>query len=256
MRRRLFNLVGLVAMGQVLLTRSSAAKTSKSSPDETGFATPEDAVQHIGAALRRADMVEALSGFDIDRRVSGYSFVKMAERLSSMMLTTMAPPTRYGFYQEAARAQFTADISSQLRNLAYSLLAPTGTVLDRVIGPNEVDDIGQYATELEAALDPARLITLRVLQSAVPVPQIANSEQYRRTIAQQLAVTGGDDQQERLVLYEIDGRTYRGGITLVRYGDRWLIRNMMSALGGTSALGHALAMSADEFEASLRGVSK
>lgn len=250
MQRRTANLMALAALAAAAAPFPAAAK-EKSSEAEISFASPEAVVDHILSALREADLRAALPAFAIDRRARDYSFVKMAVRLNSISLHNVAPPTGFAFYRDIAVAQFTSEAATQLRNLAYSLLVPSGTPLDTIIAFSDGQDIGQFASDLEAALDPARLANLRVLQTKAPVPEAANSAIHRRNIAAQLAVTGGDDLQERLVLYEIDGRTYMAGLTLVRYGDAWQVRTMMAALGGTRASGHAVPMTAEEFAATM-----
>lgn len=248
MQRRTANLMALAALGALAAPLPAAAK-EKSAETEMSFASPEAAIDHIVSALLDADLHAALLAFAIERRASDYSFVKMAVRLNSISLQTVAPPTGFAFYRDVAVAQFTHEAASQLRNLIYSLLAPTGTILDRVIALGEGQDMGQFASDLEAALDPARLANLKVLQMVAPVPEMANSEVHRRNILAQLNVTGGEDLQERMVLYEVDGRTYEGGFTLVRYGDRWNIRSMNATLAGTPVSGHAEPISAAEFAA-------
>ncbi|UJW83951.1 hypothetical protein [Devosia sp. SL43] len=250
MKRRAFHLTALAGLGLIALPAS--AKDSKSAATGLAFASPEEAVEHIAASLRDADLGAAVLAFDIERRATNYSFVKMAERLQSISLYNTAPPVKFDFYRDAAKIQFTGEAAAQLRNLAFSLLAPTGTPLDSVISFSDGQDIGQYAGNLEAALDPGRLTNLKVLKTRVPSPQMANSEVNRRNIMSQLGVTGGDDIQERIVLYELDGRTYGGGFNAVRYGDVWQARALVSYLAGTTSFAHAGPMSVEEFDAWVR----
>lgn len=254
MKRRALHLMGLVALGQMLVFGAASpipavAKERFLATTEVSFASPEEAVEYIASSLADADLNALLPAFGIERQVADYSFVAMSERLGVIVLKTGVPPVRFQFYADTARIQFTNEAATQLRNLAYSLLVTSGTPLDSLIGFS--DGMSQYATDLEMVLDPARLANLKVLQMADPSSVFdtpASLERHRKNILAQLAVTGGDDLQERLVLYELDGRTYQGGFTLVRYGDRWQVRSLVANVGGTSSSGHAAPMTIDEFD--------
>lgn len=250
MQRRTANLLALAALG-ALGTAPALAQKQKPDPAEITFATPEGAVAHIVETLRRGDLAAALMAFGIDRQVRDYSFVKMATRLNAISLSHNAPPVRFPFYGDIARARFTSDAATQLRNLAYSLLAPVGTALDTIIAFTDGRDMAEYAGELEAALDPARLGNLRLVRTATPNAEAANSENYLRVMAAQLAVTGGDELQERFALLDLNGRTFRSGMSMVRYGERWLVRGLVANLGGTSAAGYAEPITEAEFDAAV-----
>ena len=253
MKRRVLRFLASIMLCSIpisggLISVGAVAKEKSLATTEVSFASPEEAVEYISSSLAEADLSALLPAFGIERQVADYSFVGMSERLRAIVLETGVPPVRFQFYADTARIQFTNEAATQLRNLAYSLLVTSGTPLDSLIGFSE--GMSQYATDLEMVLDPARLANLKVLQMADPSSVFdtpASLERHRKNILAQLAVTGGDDMQERLVLYELDGRTYQGGFTLVRYGDRWQVRGLHSSLGGTSLSGHAVPMTIDEF---------
>lgn len=245
MRRRTVNLIALAALGTMGVPL--AAKEKSMGEAEVSFASQDEAIEHLVAAIRNADFPAAIAAFGIERRAADYSFVRMAERLRAISLMTAVPPTQFDFYRHAAQAQFTHEAGTQLRNLVYSLLAPSGTQLDTLINFTEGQDVGQATRALVATLDPARLGHLKVLRTVIPNAELAGSEQHRRLVASVVAASGGDDLEERLVLLDLDGATYRAGMTLARYGENWLLRSLVANLGGTSPAGHAVPMTVQEF---------
>ncbi len=55
------------------------------------------------------------------------------------------------------------------------------------------------------------------------------------------------------MLFEFEGQTYSSGLTLLRYGDSWLVSSQSSPIGGTSTLGTATPMSVEEYESLTSG---
>ncbi len=245
MRRRTVNLIALAALGSI--APPLVAKEKSADEADVSFASQDEVIEHLIAALRNADFPAAIAAFGIERRAADHSFVRMAERMGSISLMTAAPPTQFDFYRHAAQAQFTHEAGTQLRNLVYSLLAPSGTPLDTLINFTEGQDVGQAARDLAAALDPARLAHLKVLRTVDPYAEFAGSEQHRRLVTSLVGVSGGDDLEERLVLLDLDGATYRAGMPLARSGENWLLRSLFASLGGTSPAGHAVPMTVEEF---------
>lgn len=43
---------------------------------------------------------------------------------------------------------------------------------------------------------------------------------------------GADDSTERIALFELGGKHYRGGFTLLRYGKTWRVRRLISVYAG------------------------
>jgi hypothetical protein len=188
--------------------------------------------------------VEAiLAATAVDEMAAGFDFATYSGRIGAITPVQGLAPAEYPMYAEMNRYQQTAQILGQVRNLAYGLLS--GEEIDGgVIGP--VDD-PQVAAFL-AAVDPAGLSELMVLDIRAPRPELAAGEHYLELVARMAAAYGADELAERLALVELGGETFGIGFTLLRYGDAWLVYTQSSALGGTSALGTAQPMTRAEFD--------
>lgn len=215
-----------------------------SSAQEASLATPEDAVTAYVAGIAAGDADAILGASAVEEMATGFDFAAFTERLRAMALATSLAPSEYPLFGESNRYQQASWILGQVRNLVYGLLS--GEEIDgRVIAPVDAERIAAFV----AAVDPARLAGLVVLEVRGPEPELASDERYLENVARMAAIYGADEMTERLALIELDGSTYGLGFTLLRYGDAWKVSNQTSALAGTTAFGTAEPMSREEFDA-------
>jgi hypothetical protein len=207
-----------------------------------GAATPEDAVTTYLDAVAANDVEAILDATAVDEMAAGFDFAAYSERLRAMNLGFSLAPSEYPMYAEMNGYQQAAQILAQVRNLAYGLLSDE-TIDGRVIAPVDEAQVASFV----AAVDPARLGDLSVLDIRLPEPEAAADERYVENVARIAAINGADELTERLALVGLDGETWGVGFTLLRYGDAWLVSAQSSVLGNTSALGTAEPMTRAEF---------
>jgi hypothetical protein len=230
--------VGLLAIGLALLPVGASAQS----------ATPEDAVSAYVAAIAAGDVDGILAASAVDEMASGFDFQAYAERVQALIPVTSLAPADYPMYAAMDRYQQAALLLGQVRNLAYGLLSDED-IDGSVIAPVDAARIAAFA----AAVDPSQLAGLSVVDDRFPVPDMATNERYLANAQAQAAIYGADELTERLTLVDLDGQTYALGLTLLRYGDRWLVASQSSPIAGTSSLGTAEPMTREEFDAQTGG---
>jgi hypothetical protein len=245
---RLVRSLTATVVASALFAASSAGVLAQSSPPSTGAATPEGVVGAYVEAIAANDVESILAASAAEEMAAGFDFQAYAERLQAMTPVMGMAPSEYPMFGALNRYQQASQILGQVRNLAYGLLSDE-RIDGTVIAPVDAERIAAFV----AAVDPARLVGLHILDVRIPEPEAASSARYLDNAARMAAVYGADEMTERLALVELDGDTFGLGFTLLRYDDEWLVSNQWSALGGTSALGTAEPMSREEFEARTGG---
>lgn len=243
MRRRSLSAVimGLMAAALTLAPAASSAQ-------EADLVTPESAVAAYVAGIAAGDADAILAASAIDEMAAGFDFQAFSERIGALALATSLAPSEYPLFRDANRHQQAMWILGQVRALVYGLLS--GEEIDgRLIAPVDAERIAAFV----AAVDPARLAGMTVLDVRGIDLELTTGERYLENIARMAAVYGADELTERLALIELDGSTYGLGFTLLRYGDTWKVSSQVSVLGGTSVFGNAEPMTRGEFEARTGG---
>ena len=82
-----------------------------------------------------------------------------------------------------------------------------------------------FGEELEKVCDLDQLDTFRILRMDPYTPlEYWGDRGEQDPYSELAAISGADDWEEYLVLYEYDGQTYQGGMTFLCYEDRWYIQ--------------------------------
>ena len=121
-----------------------------------------------------------------------------------------------------ARAE-SGRISSMLRAGGFTLLTCT-MVLSILALPaltsasaeadTSVEDDRAYAEAFEEAVDPKKLADLRLLRVDPRMKSTLESEKNMENFSEMAKLYGAEEMTERIVLYELDGRTFMGGFGL------------------------------------------
>jgi hypothetical protein len=240
-RRRTF--VAAIAAGLLAATLSLIPLASSAQGGAVP-ATPEDAIAAYVAGIAAGDVEAILAASAVDEMARGFDFQAYTERLRTMLLSTSLAPADYPLFGDMNRYQQAAWTLAQVRNLVYDLLSDE-TIDGAPIVPADAARIAAFA----AAVDPARLAGLQVLDVGPASPELAADERYLQNAARIAASYGADELTERLALIELDGQTYGLGFTLMRYGDAWKVSNQASVIAGTSVFGTPTPMTRGEFDA-------
>ncbi len=241
-KRALFPIVCLlfVALGLSGMARLATAQDQSAS---VSFRTPEEAIMAYMQGVTQGDIAQILQACAVDEMGDGFNFELHTNRLQALTMLSPAPST-YPLYAEMNKVQFSWQILSQARNLAYALLATENRVVEGQTVLIDPEGTLQFIDEV----NPERLDQLQVVKIGLPNPELATSErnlQNWNTIAQ---IYGAEELTERVALFLFEGNTYLVGFALLRYGDNWKISNASSTLAGLSSFGTPSMTSEDAFD--------
>jgi hypothetical protein len=203
---------------------------------ERDFSTPEEAIEHFVAAVAGNDFKEAMAACAVNEAADNFDAAAYIARLK-VITYYMGAPSDYEFYRTLNRAYVLNQITNQLKYFTYSFF--DSEAAKAICGGQNyaLQDFEKDAAQFVADVDPAVLADLRILRMDLPYPETYNSENNEGNLLNFTATYGADEATDRIVLYELDGETYLGGFTLLRYGNSWKIISLSSAIGGISAYG-------------------
>lgn len=188
----------------------------------------EAVVRDFAGRMVAGDFGGALALFRFRLQAENIDHVKWIEALSAVYPDGPLP-VRYRGYVDINAASLSKSAVVQLRNMIYSLLLtekyprpPRGRGECRFPGDAAPEDVERENAGAAEMLNPRRLAELKLLRlerTAVPDQSSARMRSMR----------GIDEVAEFLLLYEFNGRQYRGAASTYRFGDDWC----MGALSAT-----------------------
>lgn len=214
---------------------------------EGTFATPEEAVRHVAGRLAEGDVDGAFQAVAITSPAQNWDQVAYSDRLRA--ITPQDPPNpKDPFFTSSFTLWRLSQVGGQIRNVALSLVLPEDleAISDYQAVPLTDDLTAQTVVD---AMQVGQLTGLTVEQ--VGVVALSESDRYQENMAQQLQAMGAQEMKEVGVLYGYDGQTYLGGATVVRFGERWLIWTLSSAMMNTEVSGALVPASAQDFQDAL-----
>ena len=184
----------------------------------TSFPTPEAAVQHFVKRLAADDLDGAMQAFHIEEVLARVDVTLKAR------MKDPSTPSKYRTFARVARINVMAQFASETRRFVYGLL---------------LDEMEDQLTETSdanidrfiRAVDPARLTAVRIVRIDQPLPSITTSAAAIGRAKERAAKVGAEEWTERIALFQLDGKYYRGGFTLLRYGNTWRIGQLQSIYG-------------------------
>lgn len=206
-----------------------AASATLAAPTRT---TPEAAVEAYLGGIAAGDLDAILGVSAVEEPAQAFDFASYVERLQAMPLLTAPAPAEYPLFAEMNQVRRQHEILSLVRNFAYSLLAE-----EKIDGSMIAQPGTERVEAFVAAVDPARLAGIEIVEIGTPAPDLLASSRYQENAQGMARIYGADEMTERVALLSFEGDTYLLGFTLLRYGDGWKVMNQTSNLAGTSALG-------------------
>jgi hypothetical protein len=205
---------------------------------ELDFSTPEEAIEHFVAAVADNNYKEAMAACAVNEAAENFDAAAFAARRRAVMYN-MGAPSEYEFYQTLNRAFYLNQITFQLKFFTYSFFDsdPAEALCNGENYP--LQDYENEAAQFVADVDPAMLRELKIIRIDLPHRELFNSEEHQDILAGSAIDYGADEAADRIVLYELDGKTYYSGFLLMRYGGSWKIYSLDSPLGGATAYGTA-----------------
>ena len=180
-------------------------------PADRGCSSPEKLMEEFGKAIAANDVDRAVSMFAVSHMTENSDFRKQIEYMGAWYLG-MGYPAENSIFRKTNAICGRGTAARQIANLCFSLEAK------------------------EEYLQMTPLYTFRVVRvDAVPYDPESNSA--RSSSAQTFweegaKFYGADEMVEYGVLYEYGGNTYRGAVSMVRYGSTYYIQNLYSSYLG------------------------
>ncbi len=207
---------------------------------ELEFATPEAAVGHFLGSIVKSDLAGALQAFGGNEYADGFDFAKFSRRMGAIQPFGQLAPEEYPLFDHLNRVALLARYAQQIQMLAYSLSPEIQ--IDQTQKIENDDQIAAFVT----AVDPAKLARLTIAKAYKVVPV---SDRYKDIGARQAEPLGADEIAEIAILYELDGRYFKHGARLLRFGSSWHIDWLNSIVTETPASGAAVPTTEEEFDA-------
>jgi len=232
----------LLKTGTRIVTNSSSVVSIK----EASFSTPEEAIKHFISSVSANDLYGALTVCAINENAQNYDAKAFINRIENISLN-MPAPSQYKFYKAINQSYFLNQIVFQIRNFTYSF--SESDAVKSVIGgsPYSTANDVTAADEFVKAVDPNNIKALTVVRIDKPYPEILNEAQAIKNFKIQAKVYGADDGTERVVLYKINGKYYKGGFTLYRYSKNWKIVYLNSVFAGMDISGAAIETTKEDY---------
>jgi len=213
------------------------------------FKTPEDAVTTYLEGVAQGDFRKIMQACAIDEMGENFKFDLYIDRLQAFQPFQSQAPANYPLFVELNKAQISAQISSQVKILYYSLLSTEDVSSGKTIVKLDAERVNTFIK----AVDPKKLSKLEVKKIAPPNKTLMNTARYIDNAAKIARVQGADESTERVALFSFEQNYYFLGFSLLRYGDNWKISSQASALANTSVLGAPVKTTPEKFESMLNG---
>ncbi len=247
-RKRVLVLMACLAL---LMTGISATVTRATDPYQAGdvtFKTPEDAVTAYMQGVAQGDVNKILQACAVDEMSRNFKFDLYIDRLRAFSPVLAPAPSDYPLYVDLNKAQMTAQISSQVKILSFSLLS-TEQVDTGITIMMDIDGARNFIK----AVDPKKLSQLDVKKIATPNKTVMSSTKYQDNATKLAKVYGADESTERVALFSFEQNFYYVGFTILRYGQNWKISSQTSPLSGISSTGAPAKTTEQDFESMING---
>ena len=244
-------LVAVLAVVALVLGVLLAVGGGSDSSEQQGFATPEEAIEFSTEKIAEGDAAAALTAWAGDAQAENLDLVGSLERVRVLSPADASSlPSDDELFVELGQTVRAGTAADQYRRMAFSLLLPeVSTDSTTMLGDGDGDgDV--TAQDVADGLDSERLAGLQ----AQRIDLVEGPAQYEEMLQELAALVGADERREYVVLYEWDGETYLGGVSVLRYGDDWQIETLASAMAGT-ANGALEPTTADEYDDLLTDLS-
>ncbi|CUX64875.1 hypothetical protein CFBP6626_24030 (plasmid) [Agrobacterium tumefaciens] len=206
------------------------------------LSTPEGTVAAYIEGVAQQDFDAVLATTSVEKASQGYDLVAAVSRLRALT-SRMPAPSSSPFLVAINKADFTAQIASQLKFLTYGLMTKS-----ELIEGKTVQMEGEGATDFVSVVRADRLESLELVKVDIPKPSLLNGERNQVNAVKMAATYGADMLTERVALVSFEGLNFAIGFTLLRYGEEWFVLYQNSNIAGLSPLGVPQPVTPDEYE--------
>ena len=191
-------------------------------PQDVGSGSPEEAAEAFAREIASNDLEGALDLFGTEHILANFDFASYLERTGSWYPGQEAsyPPSET-IFGDAKREIRRGQAAQQILLLCYSLKAD-----EEYKDLREIEgDTERFAEQLEEVCNLDHLDTFRILRMDPYTPLEYWGDRGEQDPYEELAaMSGADDWEEYLILYEYDGQTYQGGMTFLCYEEQWYVQ--------------------------------
>jgi len=246
-KNRAFILMACLVLLTVFLSGTVTTAMPPNQSRDVAFKIPEEAVTTYLEGVIQGDLGKILQACAINEMSEHFNFDLYIEMLQA--LTFQAPsPSNSPFYVEQNKAQFSAQISTQVKFFVYGLL------FNEEVSPGKVVMMdAEKAAKFAKDVNPSRLASIEVLKIGLPNKKVTTSARYMEDMNKAARVYGADESTERVALFSFEQNYYFVGFTLFRYGEIWKISSQSSAISGANVIGTPQRTTVAEFESMLNG---
>jgi hypothetical protein len=206
------------------------------------LSTPEGAIAGYIEGVAEQDFDAVLATTSVEKASEGYDLVAAVSRLRALT-SRMPAPSSSPFLVAINKADFTAQIASQLKFLAYGLMTKS-----EIIEGKTVQMEAEGATDFVSVIRADRLDSLELVKVDIPKPSLLNGERYQVNAGKIAAMYGADTSTERVALVSFEGLNFAVGFTLLRYEEEWFVLYQNSSIAGLSPLGVPQPVTPEEYE--------
>lgn len=222
----------------VLVVLVCAVDAALAADGSARFTQPEEVVKEFVRRIGNEDFLGAIELFNCDMKAEKYDFATYVTRIRSIHCIMLLPSSSKG-YVALNREKLRGDATMEIRMFTASILLPDKfrAYIDKMpyVFPKGASDavVAEEIREFTEALDPQRLQGLRFLSMTFSTPSKHFSEKNQQSTKKNNLTYGCDERKEYIVLYELAGKIFKGGVMLTRYGETWFIDSLSSYLADT-----------------------
>lgn len=207
---------------------------------DTGCDTPEKTAEAFVEAVADGNIEKALSFFACNQMADNYRFEYQIDRLLVWIPGGFCSyPSEEKVFREINKGELYGEAVSQIGNLCFSLQAYE-EYMSRV--PISLEDDENIVEKMREFCDLKALETLRIKEIEYAGPDTQSEEVYDKAAR----IYGADERVEYEILYEYDGEMFKGGMTFLRYEEKWYIESLIAASTGQNALGYLIPAESEE----------
>lgn len=208
---------------------------------DIGYDTPEKTAEAFTKAVAEGNVRKAVSFFACSQMADNYQFEKQIELIQVWMSSITFPyPSEETFFKEMNKEKARGQAASQIANICFSLQADEEYTKGDYIF---LDDNEDMVDEIEEICDLEALDTLRIERMDYLEPDTQEEKSYDK----RADIYGADEMEEYAILYEYDGDTFQGGMSFLRYGDKWYIQSLVVPALGQNVFGYLIPADEEEY---------
>lgn len=211
---------------------------------DTGYKEPEKVAEAFVQAIANKDFDKALSLFGNYHMAENYDISTYVDQMGVWNPGLTEYPTEEKFFEEAALENQKSASAKQITHFCFSFQADEKYLNNMPISVSSESEAKDLASDLKSACDMDEMETLELKRMEYAKPEVqkkAIKEDWRYKIYD------ADEIAEYAVLYEYNGDTYCGGMTLLRYDEKWYILNLRGDYSGISSTGYVEPASEEEY---------